>query len=293
MLRSAHFSSPTFGSGLFHLLCISLQPFFIYPWCWLTLPRLKKVAVLLLDIFITFPYTFCLQPYFDQTKEEKAARKAKKDQAAASRKCKAANVLTSQTPAKRPQSDQSESGNVGPALRPSAPTTLTDLRARFIALPPRRPLVANQPHTANSAAGKPTALPQNIESDSDSESDGDEAVALEERCEVYRKDKAPVTSRRKPKKDGNELSPEMDDMINAGSDRCRHIKCYRVPARLYFGSDKTENAGPTCLMAAPVVLRVVGADEYAPDGVRTCHFEVEELHDKYDKLVAQPGCALN
>ncbi|KAJ7766113.1 hypothetical protein B0H16DRAFT_1717340 [Mycena metata] len=57
MLRSAHFSGPTFGSGLFHLLRISLQPFFIYPRCWLTLPCLKKVAVLLLNIFITFPYT--------------------------------------------------------------------------------------------------------------------------------------------------------------------------------------------------------------------------------------------
>ncbi|KAJ7721901.1 P-loop containing nucleoside triphosphate hydrolase protein [Mycena metata] len=189
---------------------------------------------------------FLVEPmYFDQTKEEKAARKAKKDQAAASRKRKAANAPTSQTPAKRPRSDQSESGNVGPALRPSAPTTLADLRARFIASPPRRPL-ANQPLTANSAAGEPTTLPPNIESDSDSESDGDEAVALEERREVYRKDKAPVTSRKKPKKDGNELSPEMDDMINAGSDRRRHIKCYRVPARLYFGSDKTVSDHREC-----------------------------------------------
>jgi ATP-dependent DNA helicase RecQ len=187
---------------------------------------------------------FLVEPmYFDQTKEEKAARKAKKEKAAATRKRKAGDVHTSQPPAKRARSDgrqQSASGNVGPAVGPPATTTLADLCSRFIASPPRRPAVLNQPHTANSTASHEQASPpENIESDSDSESDDDEAaVALEDRREVYRKDKAPVSSRKKPKKDGNELSPEMDDMINAGSDH-RHIKCFRVPARLYFGSDRT------------------------------------------------------
>ncbi|KAJ7733400.1 P-loop containing nucleoside triphosphate hydrolase protein [Mycena maculata] len=190
---------------------------------------------------------FLVEPmYFDQTKEEKAARKAKKEEAAALRKRKARDVPTSQPPAKRARSDgrpQSESGNVGPAVGPPAPTTLVDLRSRFIASPPR-PAVPN--HVADTSSSQPGPLPEAIESDSDSESDDDElAAALEDRREVYRKDKAKVSSRKKPKKDGNELSPEMDDMINAGSDR-RHIRCFRVPARLYFGSDKTVSDHKEC-----------------------------------------------
>jgi hypothetical protein len=191
--------------------------------------------------------------YFDQPKDEKAARKTKKaEKAASSRKRKAENTLTSQSPAKRAQFDRpSESGNMGPAVGPPAPTTLADLCLRFITSPPRRPLVTNQPHSTNSAAlPESTAPAQNIESDSDSESDDDEAVVLEERREIYRKDKAPVTTRKKPKKDGNELSPEMDDMINAGSDR-RHIKCFRVPARLYFGSDRTGMSIPYLYSLSP------------------------------------------
>jgi ATP-dependent DNA helicase RecQ len=49
---------------------------------------------------------FLVEPmYFDQTKEEKAARKAKKEKAAATRKRKAGDVHTSQPPAKRARSD--------------------------------------------------------------------------------------------------------------------------------------------------------------------------------------------
>jgi hypothetical protein len=81
------------------------------------------------------------------------------------------------------------------------------------------------------------AQSQEPDLDSDNESDVDIAETLEERRQAYRKDKV-VENAKKKRKDGNELSPEMDDMINAGSGR-RCIKCFRVPARLYFGSDRT------------------------------------------------------
>ncbi|KAF7348212.1 p-loop containing nucleoside triphosphate hydrolase protein [Mycena sanguinolenta] len=160
---------------------------------------------------------FLVEPmYFDQTKEEKAARKAKKEQAKTTRKRKAADAL-SQPPAKRAKSDgrqDSTSGNPpGHALPPSDAQT------------------------------------QAIESDSDSEPDDsgteEATAALEKRRAAYRKDKAQVVTRKKPKKDGNELSPEMDDMINAGS-KHRSIKCFRVPSRLYFGSDKTASDHKQC-----------------------------------------------
>ncbi|KAJ7809640.1 hypothetical protein B0H14DRAFT_2607919 [Mycena olivaceomarginata] len=55
-----------------------------------------------------------------------------------------------------------------------------------------------------------------IDSDSENESDVDAAETLEKCRQAYRKDKV-VEKTKKKRKDGNELSPEMDDMINAGS----------------------------------------------------------------------------
>jgi hypothetical protein len=45
------------------------------------------------------------------------------------------------------------------------------------------------------------------------------------------------------KKDGNELEPAMDDLINAGSGNGR-FRCFRDPPTLYFGNDKIRQYRP-------------------------------------------------
>ncbi|KAJ7626573.1 P-loop containing nucleoside triphosphate hydrolase protein [Mycena polygramma] len=199
---------------------------------------------------------FLVEPmYFDQTKEEKAARKAKKELAAANRKCKAAADPASLPPAKRARSDgrqQSGLGDVGPAVGPTATTsTLPDLRARFVASPPRRPIAASTAGPSTLPAQLPGQLDADEGSDTESDNNDDDTAALEDRREAYRKDKVTTKStRKKPKKDGTELSPEMDDMINAGSEQ-RQIKCFRIPARLYFESDKAVSDHRECRTDLP------------------------------------------
>ncbi|KAJ7860024.1 hypothetical protein B0H13DRAFT_2355829 [Mycena leptocephala] len=78
-----------------------------------------------------------------------------------------------------------------------------------------------------------TTLPHEIDSDSDLESDDN----------VVEKSK-------KKRKDGNELSPEMDYMINAGSEG-RRIKCFRILSRLYFGSDRMASDHLQCRDGLP------------------------------------------
>ncbi|KAJ6570683.1 P-loop containing nucleoside triphosphate hydrolase protein [Mycena sp. CBHHK59/15] len=208
---------------------------------------------------------FLVEPmYFDQTKEEKAARKEKRDQNAADRqtasslgKRKAPADGIPQPPAKKAQSDGISQTDTR-STASTASTPLADLRIRFIASPPRSRLSAPSPHRGTDplvpevitvsevGRGQPNC---EVESDDESDLDAEEVVvALEDRREAYRKDKVAVV--KKKKKDGNELSPEMDDMINAGSES-RQIKCFRVPAQLYFGSDKMASDHKECRADLP------------------------------------------
>ncbi|KAF7371520.1 P-loop containing nucleoside triphosphate hydrolase protein [Mycena venus] len=149
------------------------------------------------------------------------------------------------------------------ATDPARRAPLSDLASRLIASPPRNarnetnsttaatapipqstaplPTPSTSANTLDSNApaaavpGDLAAQSQEPDSNYENESDVDIAETLEERRQAYRKDKV-IEKAKKKRKDGNELSPEMDDMINAGSGR-RCIKCFRTPARLYFGSD--------------------------------------------------------
>ena len=82
--------------------------------------------------------------------------------------------------------------------------------------------------------------------DSDSETNSELEVSVlegvdlcEERCVVYAEGagKRLVESKGRKKKDGTELEPAIDDMINAGSGNMR-FKCFCQPPTLYFGNDK-------------------------------------------------------
>jgi hypothetical protein len=153
------------------------------------------------------------------------------------------NTASGQPASKKTRSDGT-SRTVGAATS----TPLSDLTARSIASPPR-PRV--QPAPVSTVAESTAAVSINqssttanvpepdADADSDAESEAENAETLEEHRQAYRKDKVVVlTKKTRKRKDGNELSPEMDDMINAGAEQ-RCIKCFRVPGRLYFGSDRT------------------------------------------------------
>jgi ATP-dependent DNA helicase RecQ len=180
--------------------------------------------------------------YFDETKEEKAARKAKKEEKAKNKR-KAREELAGQPASKKTRSDGT-SRTVGATIS----TPLSDLTARFIASPPRPrvqpvPVSTVAESTAavsiNQSSTTANAPEPDSDADSDAESEADNTETLEERRQAYRKDKVVVSTKKtRKRKDGNELSPEMDDMINAGAQH-RCIKCFRVPGRLYFGSDRT------------------------------------------------------
>ncbi|KAF8192846.1 P-loop containing nucleoside triphosphate hydrolase protein [Mycena galopus ATCC 62051] len=154
---------------------------------------------------------FLVEPmYFDETKEEKAARKAKREEKA-KKKRKALGDLASQPLAKKARSD-AVSRTVGPSIAPPP----SDLTALLIASPPRitrndassaassssRPQPIPAPPTASSSATTLDSNPSAVEvptdlgnqsrdadSDSDDESDGDIPETLEDRREAYRKDK--------------------------------------------------------------------------------------------------------
>jgi hypothetical protein len=82
------------------------------------------------------------------------------------------------------------------------------------------------------------------ESDSESELEAEQAEGIQgdlfnERRVIYEAGAGRQLSERGCKrKDGNELEPAMDDMINAGSGDHR-LKCFHHPPMLYFGNDKT------------------------------------------------------
>jgi hypothetical protein len=82
--------------------------------------------------------------------------------------------------------------------------------------------------------------------DSDSETNLELEVSVqegvdlcEEQCVIYAEGtgKQLVESKGHKKKDGTELKPAMDDMINAGSGNT-WFKCFHQPPTLYFGNDK-------------------------------------------------------
>ncbi|KAK7015675.1 hypothetical protein R3P38DRAFT_2543472, partial [Favolaschia claudopus] len=77
-------------------------------------------------------------------------------------------------------------------------------------------------------------------------------ASRDKRRAAYRRDKVVERAGRKKKQDGDELSPEMDDLINAGSET-RRIKCFRVPFRLYFSSDKSTSDHSNCVANTPRV----------------------------------------
>lgn len=201
---------------------------------------------------------FLVEPmYFDETKEEKAVRKAKRQETAQKKRKARDELAESQPPAKKTRSDE-----ISRAVGTNTSAPLSLLTSRLISSPPRIPrentTAASTPHAhlplplpapsvttgAMGADASAVAAPVHsatlsedpelaIDSDSENESDVDAAETLEKRRQAYRKDKV-VEKTKKKRKDGNELSPEMDD---GSGDRC--IKCFRAPARLYFGSDRT------------------------------------------------------
>lgn len=103
--------------------------------------------------------------------------------------------------------------------------------------------VTAQVSTAHAASGPPLATQQttggvddNSSADeNDAESSDDDGYA-EDRRDLYSKRDESASASRKRKRE-SELSPAMDDMINA---RFRKkVKCHRAPPMLYFGNDKT------------------------------------------------------
>ncbi|KAJ7231791.1 P-loop containing nucleoside triphosphate hydrolase protein [Mycena rebaudengoi] len=198
---------------------------------------------------------FLVEPmYFDETKEEKAIHKAKRDERAAELRTASSlgkRARTARDDGPRPTKKSRSDGvatSASAAVTASTPLTpLTDLHSRFIASPPRSRQTAPHPSSGTTSLPQlsgPAVLDMDLASD-DSEPE-DAAVALEDRRAAYRRGKSVV----KKKKDGNELSPEVDDMINAGSES-RQINCYRVPPRLYFGSDKTTSDHKACRTDLP------------------------------------------
>lgn len=86
-------------------------------------------------------------------------------------------------------------------------------------------------------------------SDSESEPEAEQVEGIQgdlfdERCVIYETGAGQQLSERggQKRKDGNELEPAMDDMINAGSGDCR-LKCFHHPPMLYFGNN---NIGEHC-----------------------------------------------
>ncbi|KAK7015396.1 P-loop containing nucleoside triphosphate hydrolase protein, partial [Favolaschia claudopus] len=136
---------------------------------------------------------------------------------------------------------------------------LSDLVSRFITSPPRNtpstssfPSVSHSPALRMASNSTESAVaPSNVDLDSDESDSEDEVVeTLEERRAAYRRDKVAERAGRKKKQDGDDLSPEMDDLINAGSET-RRIKCFRVPFRLYFSSDKPTSDHSQCRQDLP------------------------------------------
>ncbi|KAJ7214689.1 P-loop containing nucleoside triphosphate hydrolase protein [Mycena rebaudengoi] len=203
---------------------------------------------------------FLVEPmYFDETKEEKAARKVKRDERAAElkagsslgKRAQRAHDDNSLPPAKKARSDGVAASASAAVTASTALAPLANLRSRLIASPPRSRHPAPHPSTAGtSLAPLPGRGPAVLELDLASEDSDpeDTTLALEDRRAAYRRGKSVVV--KKKKKDGTELSPELDDMINAGSES-RQIKCFRIPPRLYFGSDKTTSDHKACRTDLP------------------------------------------
>lgn len=234
---------------------------------------------------------FLVEPmYFDEVKEQKAERTARKDE---KKKQKVGKALTngkrklgehndSQQLHKKRRIDPTNlpiatsrvtvtaSGshtlghltaaqmNTPHALSPNQSVTQASTLARLrMSLVSHSFLIQSPQHStivATNLAGpsNPSTAPeldqerdeQQVESDSDSEPEPEQVESVpvdlfDERRVVYVAGAGQRLSERKgrKKKDGNELEPVMDDMINAGSAN-RRFRCFRHPPMLYFGNDK-------------------------------------------------------
>ena len=186
------------------------------------------------DFALTAIALFLVEPmYFDETKEEKATRKTKRQEKAAE---KAKKLL-----GKRKRSDD---GNLSRLPGSESTSNAVSLRARFVSASFPTVNLTAQITTPASVPIDQTASPMQSEYEmSEDEEDVIDAVALqEERRVLYHGVEGPDAEKltrkgKNRKKDGNELEASMDDVINAGSPgRC--FKCFRAPANIYFENDK-------------------------------------------------------
>ena len=191
---------------------------------------------------------FLVEPmYFDETRDEKAARKAKREEKARA-KAKAAEADKVRL-GKRRRTDGVCQDNHPRSPRLNQPLTAhtntepplistTVLHAQFMAASfttvTATCTLQLPPPTANAA--QDDASDDDISDDEDAR---DMVTLWADRRELYHGVGGSNTvsmRKRKRKKDGNELDPAMDDMINAGCPgRC--FKCIREPAKLYFDND--------------------------------------------------------
>ncbi|KAF8150233.1 P-loop containing nucleoside triphosphate hydrolase protein [Crassisporium funariophilum] len=228
------------------------------------------------DFALTAIALFLVEPmYFDETKDEKAARKAKREEKA------------KQKAREKVQAGESERGQLGkrkrtdgvgedsqtrsprrtaqswlPIIDPSHPSaaesstaSAATLHAQFVAASFMTP-AHNQPVIPRTVLGP--LVSSGMQSDDEISEDDDArdtAVRLVERQTVYNglcssKTEKFGGKRKSRKKDGNELEPAMDDTINAGSPG-HYFKCFRAPGNLYFNNDAAVSDHMDCQPGMP------------------------------------------
>jgi ATP-dependent DNA helicase RecQ len=205
---------------------------------------------------------FLVEPmYFDETKEEKAARKLARD-LKTQEKGKERKRGTTTNLGKRKRSNGvgqnlSSSGITAPIIptdnlnSPALPSVASDLRARFMTTTFTPSLTASSTQDMPLNSGLLATielLHSDAEEDEPSEDDEPITTANGTLASAYEKDRQAVyagfgnsvgekKTRKRKKKDGTELEPAMDDMINAGSESAgRTFKCFRAPPTLLFGN---------------------------------------------------------
>lgn len=196
---------------------------------------------------------FLVEPmYFDETREEKATRKAKRQEKV---RQKAVGAVEKVRLGKRKQTDGIDqdyltcSSHFAPNQPPihsshasveSPLPSALDLHSQFVAASFTMATLTIPPmaDTPQEPIADSTLSEDEI---SDNEDMRDMVTLQAERRELYlgvlgSEASKFVHKRKNRKKDGNELAPALDDTINAGSPgRC--FKCFRAPANLYFSND--------------------------------------------------------
>lgn len=193
---------------------------------------------------------FLVEPmYFDETREEKAARKLTRDLKSRKKQNEhERRTITNLGKRKRNASvGQDLSPREAPIMpAPQAPSTAI-LHMRFIST-----TFATSSLTAVPIQTPPLETPDgDAGEDAVSEDDGPSTMANragesanenveKDRQAIYAGLGSPVEEKKgqkRKKKDGTELEPAMDDMINAGSESVgRTFKCFRAPPALLFGN---------------------------------------------------------